>query len=107
MPEIVYHNKISTLTTILNFPQKTRTLWFDLILRAIPDKTVQIVKTKEPLRTLKPLLEAGFLRQRTYEGKAIAGSYILSKKVFYCTSEPTMDEIYQLETLDQQEMELP
>lgn len=94
MTEAVYHHSISCFDAIAKMPKQTKKLWFDLTVQAVPDKKIQIVKTQASSKIIKPLLEAGILKPRIYDGSPIKGSYTISKDFFYCTSEPTIGEIW-------------
>jgi hypothetical protein len=94
MSEPVYHYSIAAMGKMLKMPKKTREFWLDITQQAIPDKKTQIVKSEAPSSVVKPLIEAGFLRQRVYGGQAIKNTYSISRDVFYCTTEPTIGEIF-------------
>lgn len=94
MTEPVFHFTTQSFGALAKMPKQTRKLWLDLTLQAKPDKKLQIVKLDAPLRFIKPLLDAGFLKPRIYGGQAIKGSFTISPDVFYCTTEPTIGEIW-------------
>jgi hypothetical protein len=105
MPEPVFHFNSKSFDLLCKMPRKTRGLWLDMALQADPARKIQIVQTEEPLRVVKPLLDAGFLKVRTYGGQTIKGSFSISPEFFHCTSEPTMEEILLIcEAEDQEKM---
>lgn len=94
MPEPVFHVRPDDMPIILEMPKATRGLWFDLLQQAKPDKRVQFVRTDAAPKVLKPLIDAGFIKPRTYSGQDVKGSFVISPDHFYCTSEPTIGEIW-------------